>query len=84
MSFTTDYVVKECEQVSQRVLVTLMNITTVDGGRQVKIYGDIFVTARDRNGEGNRVTLFDVSSGDAFELMKARPGQTWDMRPRVF
>ena len=74
MSYTTDYDVKECERVSQRVLIGLDSITTTDGGNQVRIYGDVTARANDRNGQQNEVNLFDVDRSDAFELDE---GDTW-------
>jgi thiol-activated cytolysin len=64
MSFTTDYEVKECNRVSQRVRVTLNSIAVDDaGGDQngsddLELYGKIWV-------EGlNSVTLFDRNSSN--------------------
>jgi hypothetical protein len=59
MSFTTDYQVKDCVRVSQRVRVTLQSIavdTANDSGSDLELYGQI-------TAEGtNLQTLFDKDS----------------------
>jgi thiol-activated cytolysin len=62
MSFTTDYDVKDCVRVSQKVRVTLTSIAVDDdggdGGDELEIYGTIWA-------EGvNTATLFNKSSSN--------------------
>jgi thiol-activated cytolysin len=62
MSFTTDYEVKDCVRVSQKVRVALTSIAVDndggDGGSDLEIYGQIWA-------EGvNSGTLFDKGSGN--------------------
>ncbi len=62
MSFTTDYDVKECVRVSQKIRVALMGIAVDDdggdGGGELEIFGQIWA-------EGvNSAMLFDKGSGN--------------------
>jgi thiol-activated cytolysin len=62
MSFTTDYSVKECVRVSQKIRVALTSIAVDDdggdGGGELEIYGQIWA-------EGvNSTTLFNKGSGN--------------------
>lgn len=62
MSFTTDYSVKECVRVSQKIRVALTSIAVDDdggdGGGELEIFGRIWA-------EGvNSATLFDKNSGN--------------------
>jgi thiol-activated cytolysin len=66
MSFTTDYEVKDCERVSQRVRVTLQSIAVDsaggDSGDDLELYGQI-------TAEGaNLATLFDKDSGHFVQI----------------
>ncbi|HSR98626.1 MAG TPA: thiol-activated cytolysin family protein [Kofleriaceae bacterium] len=66
MSFTTDYEMKECERVSQRVRVTLQSIAVDsaggDSGDDLELYGQI-------TAEGtNLATLFDKDSGHFVQI----------------
>jgi len=70
MSFTTDYDIRECVRVSQKVRVALMSIAVDndggDGGDDLEIYGRIWA-------EGvNSGTLFDKSGDNAVVI---REGQ---------
>ncbi len=60
MSFTTDYEVKDCVRVSQRVRVVLSSIAVDsaggDAGDDIELYGRIWVEGT------NSVTLFDRNS----------------------
>ncbi len=72
MSLTTDYEVKTCERVSQKVKVTLKSIRVEsaggDSGDDLEIYGAI-------RAEGTSVaTLFDRTSN---ENVTIGAGQTW-------
>lgn len=74
MSFTTDYDVKECNRVSQRVRVTLNSISVDDAGgdpgKDLELYGKIWV-------EGdNMVTLFDRNSSN---WVRIREGEQFGM-----
>ncbi len=72
LSLTTDYDVKQCERVSQKVKVTLKSIRVEsdggDGGSNLEIYGRITVEGT------SRATLFDKSSGTYVVIGQ---GQTW-------
>jgi thiol-activated cytolysin len=66
MSFTTDYDVKDCERVSQRVRVTLQSIAVDsaggDSGDDLELYGQITVEG------ANLATLFDKDSGHFVQI----------------
>ena len=72
ISLTTDYDVKQCERVSQKIKVTLKSIRVEsdggDGGSNLEIYGRI--TAQGTSA----ATLFDKSS-DSYVVVGE--GQTW-------
>jgi thiol-activated cytolysin len=72
ISLTTDYDVKQCERVSQKVKVTLKSIRVEsdggDAGDELEIYGRI--TAQGTSA----ATLFDRSSGNHVAVGE---GQTW-------
>jgi thiol-activated cytolysin len=74
MSFTTEYEQKECERVSQRVLVTLKNIKVVATGSDddpddtLEVFGAMTVQGRDS------ATLFDRGGDDAIEIAQ---GAIW-------
>lgn len=74
MSFTTDYEVKDCVRVSQRVRVTLNSIIVDDAGgdagSDLELYGKIWV-----EGENN-VTLFDRNSDN---WVRIREGNMFGM-----
>ncbi|MCX5742027.1 MAG: thiol-activated cytolysin family protein, partial [Proteobacteria bacterium] len=66
MSFTTDYTVKDCVRVSQKVKVTLSSIavdTASDTGNDLEIYGTI--TAEGTNGP---VVLFSKDSSNYVQI----------------
>lgn len=70
MSFTTDYEVKECNRVSQRVRIALSSIAVDDAGgdagSDLEIYGRIWVEG------ANSATLFDRNSSN---YVRIREGQ---------
>jgi len=72
MSFTTDYEVKECTRVSQKVRVVLQSITVDDdggdAGGDLEIYGQIWVEGT------NMATLFNKGSGNYVTI---RNGQSF-------
>jgi thiol-activated cytolysin len=72
MSFTTDYEMKECTRVSQKVRVTLNQITVDDdggdAGDDLEIYGQIWVEGT------NMATLFDKGSNNYVTI---RNGQSF-------
>jgi len=72
ISLTTDYDVKTCERVSQKVKVTLQSIRVEsdggDGGDDLEIYGRIHAEAT------TATTLFDKASS---EYVVIGTGQTW-------
>lgn len=74
MSFTTDYEVKECTRVSQKVRVALMSISNDDGGGDtgddLEIYGQIWAEGT------NTATLFDKGSGNYVTI---KEGQSFGM-----
>jgi thiol-activated cytolysin len=62
MSFTTDYELKECVRVSQKIKVTLHSIavdTAGDSGGDLELFGRIWV-----EGLSGQKTLFDKGSGN--------------------
>lgn len=63
MSFTTDYEVKNCERVSQKVRVTLRSIKVEDDGgdtgHDLELYGRIWVEST----SGGSVELFNRGAG---------------------
>jgi thiol-activated cytolysin len=72
ISLTTDYEVKNCERVSQKVKVTLKSIRVEsdggDGGSNLELYGRIWA-------EGiSASTLFDKGTGNYVTIGE---GQTW-------
>ena len=72
LSLTTDYDVKQCERVSQKVKVTLKSIRVEsdggDGGSDLEIYGRITVQGT------SAATLLDKTSGSYVTIGE---GQTW-------
>ena len=70
MSFTTDYDVKECERVSQRLKVTLKAIAVDDdggdGGGDLEIYGQAWAAGT------SQVTMFDKSQGNAVVIKEGQ------------
>jgi thiol-activated cytolysin len=66
MSFTTDYQVKDCVRVSQRVRVTLQSIAVDsaggDSGDDLELYGNIFVEG------ANLATLFNKDSAHYVQI----------------
>jgi thiol-activated cytolysin len=68
MSFTTEYQQRECERVTQRVLVTLKNIKVVSTGSDddpddtLEVFGSMTAHGRDS------ATLFDRTGYDAIEI----------------
>ena len=74
MSFTTDYEIRECERVSQRVLVRLQTISPINGQQNAKTYGNIYVDSVDREGQSNRLNLFSKSRSQRFTI---RRGDVW-------
>ena len=67
MSFTTDYDVKDCVRVSQKVRVTLNSIAVDnaggDSGSDLELYGQIWV-----EGSTGSVTLFDKGSSNFVQV----------------
>ena len=80
MSFTTEYEQRECERVTQRVLVTLKSIKLVDEGTNddpngtLEIFGSVRAFGRDG------VTLFERGGGDAVEIAE---GASWPVEGMV-
>ena len=74
MSFTTDYEIRECERVSQRVLVRLQTISPINGQQNAKTYGNIYVDSVDSSGSPNRLSLFSKSRSQRFTI---RRGDVW-------
>jgi len=80
MSFTTEYDEKECERVTQRILVTLRNIKVVatgfddDPDETLEVYGDIAVTGRETT------SLFERARGDAVEIAA---GAAWPTEGQI-
>jgi hypothetical protein len=72
ISLTTDYEVKNCERVSQKVKVTLKSIRVEsdggDGGSNLELYGRIWAEGT------NATTLFDKGTGNYVTIGE---GQTW-------
>jgi|JI10StandDraft_1071094.scaffolds.fasta_scaffold03311_16 thiol-activated cytolysin len=72
ISLTTDYEVKDCERVSQKVKVTLKSIRVDsdggDGGDNLELYGRITATGE------SAATLFDKGTGNYVAINE---GQTW-------
>lgn len=72
ISLTTDYDVKSCERVSQKVKVTLKSLRVEtaggDAGSDLEIYGRIFAQGT------SSATLFDKTSGSYVGIPQ---GQTW-------
>ncbi|MDX2088733.1 MAG: thiol-activated cytolysin family protein [Kofleriaceae bacterium] len=72
MSFTTDYEVKECNRVSQKVRVVLNSIAVDDAGGDagddLEIYGQVWAEGT------NTATLFDKGSGNYVNI---REGQAF-------
>ena len=66
MSFTTDYEVKDCVRVSQRVRIVLSSISVDnaggDSGDDLELYGKIWVEGT------NSQTLFDRNSGNYVQI----------------
>ena len=68
MSFTTDYEQRECERVTQRVLVTLRSIEVVDTGfdddpdETLEVFGTVRIDGRDS------AVLFERAEADAIEI----------------
>jgi hypothetical protein len=62
MSYTTDYEVRECTRVSQKIRVVLNSITVDsaggDAGRNLELYGNITASA------SNSIVLFEKSSSN--------------------
>lgn len=78
MSFTDKYDEKECERVSQRVLVQLGKIEVVGVGGELgegdalEIYGSILATGSE--GPGGSATIFERGREDRIEIVE---GQSW-------
>lgn len=72
MSFTTDYTVKDCVRVSQKVRVTLNAIAVDDAGGDagddLEIYGNVWI----ESSAGGSATMFSKSSGN---YVRVREGQ---------
>jgi thiol-activated cytolysin len=81
MSFTTDYEVKDCERVSQRVRVTLQSIAVDsaggDSGDDLELYGKITAEGSGQTagplgsmtrGGASLATLFDKDSGHFVQI----------------
>jgi thiol-activated cytolysin len=72
MSYTTDYEVRECTRVSQKIRVVLSSITVDsaggDAGRDLELYGNITASA------SNSLVLFEKSSSNYVVI---REGQTF-------
>jgi thiol-activated cytolysin len=72
LSYTTDYQVKDCARVSQKVATRLVNITVERAGgdpnANLELFGQIWVEAE------NGVTLFDKDSDNYVTL---GDGETW-------
>ena len=72
ISLTTDYEVKNCERVSQKVKVTLKSIRVEsdggDGGSNLELYGRIWAEGTSAS------TLFDKGTGNYVTIGE---GQTW-------
>lgn len=72
LSLTTDYEVKECERVSQKVKVTLKHIRVEsdggDAGGDLELYGRVWVQG------ASGATLFDKGTGNYVVI---REGDTW-------
>lgn len=72
LSYTTEYQRRECERVTQKVLVTLHSISVVEAGNEdddsLEIYGSITAAGRDA------VVMFSRSEGDAVVVWQ---GDSW-------
>lgn len=72
LSFTSEYEVKTCERVGQRVLVKLKSFAVEsaggDAGDDLELYGTVWAAANDHR------TLFDRGSGD---WVRIGQGQIW-------
>ena len=72
-SMTTDYVITECERVSQNIRVALKTVqvtSTVGDSSALELYGDI----RIRDDDGTLYPLFDRSPGNAVHIYQ---GAQW-------
>ena len=72
MSFTTDYTVKECERMTQKLKVTLKSIRVEDAGGDagddLELYGSVWAES------DTTAVLFSKGSGDYVVI---RQGESW-------
>jgi thiol-activated cytolysin len=79
LSFTTDYTIKECIRVGQKVKVQLKNVkierTGGDPGGNLEVFGSITVSSHAKDGaDGQPFVLFTRDEAHAVQLDE---GETW-------